>query len=742
MGIKNLSIENYRFFKENQVFDFELKGESKNILLYGENGSGKTSLYNTLTEFFFYYKDKSTSKEKIIENKNIFSNPTDEPKIEIIFDNNTTIKLTKDGFDKDDLKSEIEQVSKSKLFLTYKDIHSLNNIFKKKLTYQEFKDVFTILYYDELNDKFNEFEQCYIKVKDIVKNKKTLESYVDYLSNTLNNFVINDLTAIDDLCEKDETGNYTKVFYLSDNYESTLNEYKELIDTFFKIIANKNTLEFDTYTLSNKYDDIEFNINRYTIDNCRYLESDIDIEDAKTIELDSFKLADDFFNELEALSEFITNFIICEELAENINEIIYNKLDSSIQNINDTLEFLDINIKIDKILEKPFLYFDTNYIFNQHIRSIEFKIKLSGKELKNHWSNLNEAKLSALNFTIYLSSILQKKPDIPILVLDDLLISLDMSNRDKMIDLLLDRTRNADGNYRFFDDEYQMFIFTHDKAFFEMAKYKFDNKNKDNWKYLEMYEDSSGMFPKPLLIPSENHLEKAESYFKLCDYPTAGHCLRKASEKIITAKTLDTFKASEKDGLDRIIQKYEDMCKEFNIPIPQTIQDSKALTKRVFNPSSHDDLVSPLYKKEIKDAIELVSKLKELSEIKETATSIKKESLLKFKHDGKYEIIYIFLGDVKLYTYEDTILNRDSILLSKSMHKLLVGTSWEECWTLNNKFFDLKKIFKIMKYFIHRKFDILIDEEIFISCLTIDGVSLTADIKKLFKKQCNEESGN
>ena len=139
MKLKNIKIENYRFFKEEQEFDFTSKDNiPQNILLYGENGSGKTSLYNALKDFFFYYKNQSESKTKIKENKNIFCEPTDKPKIEITFENDTNIKFTESGFDKEELKSEIEQVSKSKLFLTYQDIYNLNNIFKKNLTYKEF----------------------------------------------------------------------------------------------------------------------------------------------------------------------------------------------------------------------------------------------------------------------------------------------------------------------------------------------------------------------------------------------------------------------------------------------------------------------------------------------------------------------------------------------------------------------------------------------------------------------------
>ena len=175
MKLKNIKIENYRFFKEEQEFDFTSKDNiPQNILLYGENGSGKTSLYNALKDFFFYYKNQSESKTKIKENKNIFCEPTDKPKIEITFENDTNIKFSETGFENEDLKEKIEEVSKSKLFLTYQDIYNLNNMFKKDISYKDFKDIFTILYFDDLNHLFSEFEDNLKDFKNKIEDKDTL----------------------------------------------------------------------------------------------------------------------------------------------------------------------------------------------------------------------------------------------------------------------------------------------------------------------------------------------------------------------------------------------------------------------------------------------------------------------------------------------------------------------------------------------------------------------------------------
>ena len=59
-----------------------------------------------------------------------------------------------------------------------------------------------------------------------------------------------------------------------------------------------------------------------------------------------------------------------------------------------------------------------------------------------------------------------------ILVLDDLLISLDMSNRLNLLEIL--KTEFSD---------FQIFFFTHDKGFFEILK------DKMSWKAYEIYVD-------------------------------------------------------------------------------------------------------------------------------------------------------------------------------------------------------------------------------------------------------------
>lgn len=740
MKIKNITIENYRFFKDMQEFDFTSKNEqSKNILLYGENGSGKTSLYHALIDFFFYYKSSNNSKTKIKENRNIFCESTDKPKIGITFEDNTSISFTENGFDKEDLKEKIEEISKSKLFLTYQDIYNLNNIFNKDISYEEFKKILSILFYETLNKEFEEFEKSLVILEQsIFDNKNKLAETFEDIKSLIFSFNEKYYKAELNDIEKSEISQiYDKVFYLSESYILKFEEARISLEKFLNICSNNKILDISTFETIEKFDDILEKLSTYTLENDRYEKEEhslgITIVEKKSLE--DIHSIDRFLSQLEENTELASSFIECEEKAELINKLIYNEFNSKLDKINKVLSFLDVNIELKRVKRIPYIKFDLNFIFNKTIRNIDFEILLSNVELKSHWKNLNEAKLSALNLAIYFTSVLGKKTYIPILVLDDLLISLDMSNRDKILSLLLDRTLDENKNPMFFDDDYQMFIFTHDRAFFELAKYRFDKKAKEKWKYFEMYEDTSETYFKPLLIPFEDNFQKAKSYFKICNYPTAGNYLRKTSEEIMQNLLLDIFNPSDKDGLDSMIINYKKILTKFQLKIPNNIFKLEELTKRVFNPSSHNDLINPLFKIEIEDAIEVVEELKELEKIKVIDISITQGSLLKFEYEDKYNVTYRFLDNIKLFEYEDEILEGQSINLGKCSYEILENGTWTVNGKVDKKCSSVNDMFKKNRYCINDKFSEQIDEQIFIDNLKIDDTLLCNNMKKLIKKQ-------
>jgi ABC-type lipoprotein export system ATPase subunit len=90
---------------------------------------------------------------------------------------------------------------------------------------------------------------------------------------------------------------------------------------------------------------------------------------------------------------------------------------------------------------------------------IELHLQIDGKTITRPQSFLNEAKLTqlALSVRFAASRINLHESDLKLLVLDDLLVSLDMSNRMKVVGILLSDTFA----------NYQKIILTHDRGFFE-----------------------------------------------------------------------------------------------------------------------------------------------------------------------------------------------------------------------------------------------------------------------------------
>jgi hypothetical protein len=139
-------------------------------------------------------------------------------------------------------------------------------------------------------------------------------------------------------------------------------------------------------------------------------------------------------------------------------------------------------------------------------RKLNFEIRLNGEEIPEWNDFLNEARLSALALSIYLAGALLSNPSPPasvatplkLLVLDDVLIGLDLSNRLPILRLLEERF-----------SEYQVILLTYDKVWFEMAQLTL--ANPEQWVVYELY---NGMVSKerfsfdvPVLRPQDGQLE-------------------------------------------------------------------------------------------------------------------------------------------------------------------------------------------------------------------------------------------
>src|SRR5690606_17179226 len=292
-------------------------------------------------------------------------------------------------------------------------------------------------------------------------------------------------------------------------------------------------------------------------------------------------------------------------------------LESITLNANKMIqEDFEFNFKFDLELGKfKFEVTEQNYIPTPP--KIHFKITeyngISNPKINKPHTFLNEAKWSAIGLSIRLAILDIKlySADLKCLVLDDMLLSLDMSNRDIVLNILLARYVN----------DYQLIMLTHDRSFYEFAKRKIDIKGKSKeWIYLEMFEDLLSKTPKPYFKPLKSSLQTATDYFNQHDYPACGIYLRKRFEELLknllpTKYRKEPSKEDPNVQVDRnlndLINALKPYCLEENIEYT-ALAELKTYKDAILNPLAHNDLDAPFYRRELKILIEILEKLEKI----------------------------------------------------------------------------------------------------------------------------------
>lgn len=222
---------------------------------------------------------------------------------------------------------------------------------------------------------------------------------------------------------------------------------------------------------------------------------------------------------------------------------------------------------------------------------------------------LNEAKLTAIALSIRLAMLGQKlsgvvAADTPkFLILDDVLISLDMSNREIVLDIILQD----------FTD-YQLIILTHDRNFFELLRHRIKKFNQNNWKYIEMYECEKDGIPQPLKFESDSYLGQADYFIKHGRYEIAGNLLRKESENFVKKFLPDRYKLGEYGQLKPLailLNEAVTFSKQNDLEI-KLFEDLNSHVKFLLNHSSHDSYDVPIFKNELVNCLEVLNKLNEI----------------------------------------------------------------------------------------------------------------------------------
>jgi hypothetical protein len=160
----------------------------------------------------------------------------------------------------------------------------------------------------------------------------------------------------------------------------------------------------------------------------------------------------------------------------------------------------------------------SSFVFTKPV--VEFGIQVAGKVVNRPQAFLNEAKLTqlALSVRFAASMVNLHESDLKLLVLDDLLVSLDMSNRMKVVEILLTDPLLA---------TYQKVILTHDRGLFDEFR-RMIGSNHSDWCFRTLQGD-----PKDGIDPREDKdaLQKATDYLMGHDLEAAALQLRKAVEE-------------------------------------------------------------------------------------------------------------------------------------------------------------------------------------------------------------------
>ena len=260
---------------------------------------------------------------------------------------------------------------------------------------------------------------------------------------------------------------------------------------------------------------------------------------------------------------------------------------------------------------------------------------------------LNEAKLTALALSIRLSVLKYRTnalaPDaLQVLILDDIMISLDMSNREMLSELLLKK-----GSYA---DKYQLFFFTHDRNLFQYLDKKIGQlSNKSNWKEIGIYvgKDSHGIEYPVIVTEEADSYSKAKKYKEIFDYETASIYIRKTLEQIlkdllppeILKPNPDTFVS-----LQSMWGKFKQIYSPIDTKIMSLFENSKLL---ILNPAAHI-LSKPIYKKELDRAFMLIDELKKIQSKYEEIILIEKGEKVEYKSTNTPQYLCSFNLDVAM----------------------------------------------------------------------------------------------
>lgn len=263
-----------------------------------------------------------------------------------------------------------------------------------------------------------------------------------------------------------------------------------------------------------------------------------------------------------------------------------------------------------KLLQKQKLIFSGSGKL-KHLQKpqILLKIEFAGIALTKAHDFLNEARLSAVAIALYLGTLLLMPPSaLRVLVLDDLLIGIDMSNRTAVLQVLFDRF-----------SEWQIILLTHDRVWYETVKMRTLDEKK--WWYAALFSESStDLIPMPVWRGNDEgwntNLARAKVHLDNHDARAAGVYARAAFESKLkkyceTKKVAVQYQSNQSKMTTEMFWKgiKDKLSADGKLANVQAqISHIEAYRKVVLNPLSHENPTT-LTEAEIKGAITAIEEL-------------------------------------------------------------------------------------------------------------------------------------
>lgn len=512
--IDSLEIENFKFFKDTFVF----RPQCKNVLLYGENGSGKSSIYWSLfTIIQSILKDPSIADARKYFDasnsqhlRNRYSNSDEFSGLRMIF-RDIDSNASKDCEDSLNIANATNPVLKDFMQKAFMASDFINYKFLSSL-------------FEKRNSVDNEVFEIFSR--EIFPILSVIGGITDLDGNFINSISFKEwwdyILSIPTTLERNKKSKSS----FKQNHPRYI-AFQELIDKFNRTV--KTILQ-----------EIEIKTNR-TLHNVYGLEIDIVIDYKECL-----------FNQRIAPRRYDGHI-------HNPQIILKAKLTSP--NIPEA----------NRDILHPRSFFN-----EAKLTCMSIALRLAISDTKTNWSD-----------------------SIKILVLDDILVSLDMGNRVKVVDEILKHSHR-----------FQTFIFTHDRAFFHLVSSEIKKKSSvADWKVFNLYEDplTTTTYPRPVIMEQNlsDPFEEAKRHYCHCDFAACLNSLRRYSERKLIeilpkhlSLEFSTTGETRHKMLGGLISAFSDLCSRYAMPNP--CPNLVHYKERLLNPFSHDNISSPIYRTEVK----------------------------------------------------------------------------------------------------------------------------------------------